>query len=88
MKIPDSIKIISGEARLYAVVSAQYDVLIFEAYGSVHIPYGPNKVFPPFQKEIKRWKAGDLESIQDVPDNSGVQTLSNGAGVDTPVSVE
>ena len=88
MKIPDSIKIITGEARLYAVVSAMYDILIFEAYGSVRIPYGPKKVFPPFQKEIKRWKVGDLESIQDVPDTSGVQTLSNGAGVDTSFSVE
>ena len=88
MKIPGSIKIISGEARLYAVASAEYDVLVFEAYGSVHLPYGPDKIFPPFKREIKRWMVGDLESIQDVPNNSGVQTLSNDAGVDTSFSVE
>lgn len=88
MKIPDSIKIINGEARLYVVASGEYDVLIFEAYGSYHIPHGPSKVFPDFKKEIKRWKVGNLESIQDIPNNSGVQTLSTDAGVDTSFSVE
>ena len=88
MKIPDSIKVINGEARLYVVASGAYDILIFEAYGSVHIPYGPSKKFPPFKKEIKRWKVGNLQSIEDIPDNSGVQTLSSDAGVDTSFSVE
>ncbi len=87
MKIPDSIKIINGEARLYVVASGEYDILVFEAYGSVHIPYGPTKKFH-FKKEIKRWKVGNLSSIQDVPNNSGVQTLSNSAGVDTSFSIE
>lgn len=88
MKIPDSIKIINGEARLYVVGSGEYDILIFEAYGSVNIPHGPHKVFPVFKKEIKRWKVGNLESIEDVPNNLGVQTLPNGAGVDTSFSIE
>lgn len=71
MKIPGSIRFITGEARLYALMSGEYDVLVFEAYGNVRIPHGPNKAFPPFLKEIKRWKVGNLESIQDVPSNSG-----------------
>ena len=88
MKIPDSIKVVNGEARLYVVASGEYDILVFEAYGSVQIPYGPSKVFPDFKKEIKRWKVGSLESIQDIPNNSGVQTLSTDAGVDTSFLVE
>ncbi|CAF9932827.1 MAG: hypothetical protein ALECFALPRED_005387 [Alectoria fallacina] len=88
MKIPDSIKIINGEARLYVVASGEYDVLIFEAYGMVHIPYGPSKTFPHIKKEIKRWKVGNLQSIEDIPNNSGVQTLSSDVGVDTSFSVE
>ena len=88
MKIPNSIKIINGEARLYVVASGEYDVLIFEAYGMVHIPYGPSKTFPHIKKEIKRWKVGNLESIEDIPNNSGVQTLSSDVGVDTSFSVE
>ncbi|KAF6219696.1 hypothetical protein HO133_004165 [Letharia lupina] len=88
MKIPNSIQIINGEARLYVVQSGGYDVLIFEAYGSTHIPGGPNKVFPVFKKEIKRWEVGNLKSIQDVPNISGVQTPSIDAGADTSFSVE
>ena len=83
MKIPDSIKIVNGEARLYVVASGIYDILVFEAYGTVNIPYGPSKKFGPFKKEIKRWKAGHLQSIEDIPNTSGVQTLSSDAGVDT-----
>ena len=88
MKIPNSVKVINGEARLYVVASGEYDILVFEAYGSVHIPYGPSKTFPRFKKEIKRWKVGNLKSIQDMPNTSGVQTLSSDAGVDTSFSVE
>lgn len=87
MQIPASIKIVEGEARLYVVESGAFDILVFESYGSVHIPSGPSKVFPHFVKPIKRWKAGVLNSIQDVPKNSGVQTLSNDAGVDPSLSV-
>ena len=83
MKIPDSIQAISGEARLYVVSSGQYQVLVFEAYGSVQVPKKQSQVFSPFQKELKRWRVDDLKSIEDVPDISGVQTLSNGVGVDT-----
>ena len=71
MKIPDTISFISGEARLYALVSGEYDVLVFEAYGNVRIPHGPNKAFPPFLKEIKRWRVGNLENTQDVPSSLG-----------------
>ena len=88
MKIPDSIKVINGEARLYVVESGEYDILIFEAYGTAHVPYGPTKKFGPLQKEIKRWRVGSLPSIEDVPNNSGVQTLSNDTGVDTSLSIE
>lgn len=88
MKIPDSLKIIDGEARLYVVKSGEYDVLIFEAYGSVHAPSEPTKVFPPFKKAIKRWKVGNLDSMQEVPNISGLQTLSNDTGVDASFSVE
>lgn len=88
MKIPSSIKSIDGEARLYMVVSGGYDVLVFEAYGTVHPPHALSKYFAPFQKEIKRWKVGTFPNFTDVPDNSGVHTLSNDASVDTSFSVE
>lgn len=71
MKIPNSLKFITGEARLYALMSAEYDILVFEAYGNVRIPSGPSKAFPPFVKEVKRWRVGNLKSIQDVPSSSG-----------------
>ena len=80
MKIPDSIKTINGEARMYVVASGGYDVLIFEAYGSF-LPSGPTNI-PVFKREIKRWKVGVLQSIQDVSNSSGVQALSNDADVD------
>lgn len=80
MKIPDSIKTINGEARIYVVATAGYDLLIFEAYGSF-LPSGPTNI-PVFKREIKRWKVGVLNSIQDVPNSSGVQALSNDADVD------
>ena len=83
MKIPESIKVINGEARLYVVASGEYDILVFEYYGSVVIPPIPVKTYPRFLVEIKRWKVGNLKSIQDVPNNSGVQTLLNDAGVNT-----
>ncbi|CAF9911013.1 hypothetical protein IMSHALPRED_009896 [Imshaugia aleurites] len=88
MKIPDSTKVVIGEARMYVVESGEYDVLIFEAYGTVHLPYGPIRIFPDFKQEIKRWEIGKLSSIQDVPNTSGVQALSSDAGVDTSFSVE
>ena len=75
--IPGKLKVIDGEARLFVVRSGQYNILVFEAYGSVHISSGPGRTFPLFLKQLKRWRAGDLSSIEDVPNNSGVQTLSN-----------
>ena len=86
--IPGTGKVVDGEARLYVLGIGQYNILVFEAYGSVHVSNGPGRAFPPFKKQIKRWRAGDLRSIQDVPNNSGVPTLSNNAGVDTSSSVE
>ncbi len=81
MKIPKSIQVTNGEARLYVVESGEYDILVFDAYGSVVIPPIPGKTYPRLLKEIKRWKVGNVKSIQDVPNNSGVQTLLNDAGV-------
>lgn len=83
MKIPESIKVTSGEARLFVVVSGGYDILMIEAYGSVNVPSSPATRFPDFTQPIKRWKTGDLASIEDVPNNSGVRAVSNGAGVIT-----
>ena len=88
LTIPKKEKIIDGEARLYVVTSGAYEVLEFEAYGSVHFPSTQSKKFPSFTKEIKRWKVGQLNSIEDVPNNSGVQTPSSNAGVDTSFSDE
>ena len=70
MKIPASIKVVDGEARLYVVASGQYQILVFEAYGSVNVPKGQGQLFSPFKRQIKRWRMGDLNSIQDVPDAS------------------
>ena len=88
MKIADSSKVIQGEARLYVVKSGEWIVLVFEAYGSVHLPSTPTKQIPPFAKAIKRWKSGDLSNMQDVPDTSGAQTLSNVTILSTSVSAE
>ena len=88
MKIPDSIKIINGEARLYVLASGEYNILVFESYGTVQVPSGPTKQFSLFRRELKMWKAGNLQSIQDVPNNSGVQALSSDGGVDTSFSIE
>ncbi len=82
MKIPESIKIISGEARLYVVASGVYNILVFEAYGSF-LPSQPTKVFPYFKKEIKRWKVGNLETVQGVSNSSGWQSVSRDTSVDT-----
>lgn len=64
MKIPASIKVLDGEARLYVVPSGKYDVLVFEAYGNVHSPQ-VSKSVPLFKKEIKRWRAGTLVASSD-----------------------
>ena len=88
MKIPPSIQVVDGEAQLYVVASGEYDFLVFETYGSVHIAPGPPSSFGPFAKRIKKWKVGNLANIQDVPNNPGVRTRSNDAGVDTSFSVE
>ena len=88
MKIADSSKIMQGEARLYLVKSGEWIVLVFEAYGSVHLPFASTKQIPPFAKAIKRWKTGNLMTIQDVPSTSGIQLLSNVTVKDTSVSAE
>ena len=74
MRIPDSMKVVNGEARLYVASGRGYEVLVFEMYGSVQQPGGPSKVFPHILMEIKRWKAGNIASIQGVS-----QTGSNDA---------
>ena len=88
MKIADSSNIMQGEARLYTVKSGEWIVLVFEAYGSVHLPFTSTKNFPPFAKALKRWEAGNLRTMQDVPSTSGMQTLSNVTVMDTSVSAE
>ena len=88
MKIADNSKIMDGEARLYVVQNGEWIVLVFEAYGSVHLPFTSTKQFPPYVKAIKRWKVGSLTTMQDVPNTSGIQTLSNVAIMDTSVSAE
>ena len=80
MKIPKSERIVNGEARLYVVRSGVYIVLVFEAYGSF-LPSRPTKDFS-FFKEVKGWKVGNLEAIQDVPNSSGLQLVSNDTNVD------
>ena len=71
MPISANVKVMDGEARLYVFASGQWDILVFDAYVSVHLPQG-SKAIPPFKKEIKRWRAGSLRTVQGVPDNSGV----------------
>ena len=88
MKIADTSNIMQGEARLYVVQTGVWDVLAFEAYGSVHLPLASTKQFLPFAKAIKRWKAGYLGTMQDVPDTMGVQMLSNVTGTKTSISAE
>ena len=88
MKIADSANIMQGEARLYTVKSGEWILLVFEAYGSVHLPSAPIQKFAPFAKAIKRWKFGNLMTIQDVPSTSGIQTVSNVTIMDTSVSAE
>ncbi len=82
MKIPESIKVINGEARLYIVGSGVYNILVFEAYGNF-LPSHPTKVIPNFKKEIKRWKVGNLETVQNVSNSSGWQSVSRDTNVDT-----
>lgn len=64
MKIPAGTKVMDGEARLYVVKSGNYEVLVFEAYGNVHLPQ-VSKSVPSFKKEIKRWRAGTLIASSD-----------------------
>ena len=76
MKIPPAAGVITGEALLFSTRSGLYDVLIFQAAsGVVKIPGGPSKSFDAFAKAIKRWKHGNLKSIEDVPNNSQIQIL-------------
>ena len=76
--------VVKGESALYAGSSGDYVVLVFETKsGSIHVPKGPSTSFPPFAKAIKRWRIGVQGSLEDVPNNSGVQTLSRNVGVDT-----
>lgn len=88
MKISDTSDIMKGEAKLYVVQSGEWIVLFFEAYGSVHLPSASTKQFAPYAKAIKRWKVGYLKTMQDVPNTSGIQTLSNATVTDTSVSAE
>ena len=88
MKIADSSNIMQGEARLYVVESGEWMVLVFEAYGSVHLPFTAAKEILPYAKAIKRWKVGNLRTMQDVPNTSGIQTLSNVTVMNTSVSAE
>ena len=88
MKIADSSNIMQGEARLYVAKSGEWMILVFEAYGSVHLPSTPTKEILPFAKAIKRWEAGNLRTMQDVPNTFGIQTLSNVTVMDTSVSAE
>ena len=76
--------VVKGESALYMAASAGYAVLVFEAQsGSIHVPQGPSTSFPAFSKAIKRWKVGPGGGLEDVPNSSGVQTLSSNADVDT-----
>lgn len=76
--------VVKGESALYVGRSGDYVILVFEANsGSIHLPQGPSTTFPPFSKAIKRWRVGIQGSLEDVPNSSGVQTLSSNAGVDT-----
>lgn len=71
MKISSETQVITGEAELMLVQSGQYDVLVFQAAsGVIRIPGGQVKNFRAFKKDIKRWKHGNLNSIEDVPSNS------------------
>lgn len=83
IKIPPSTGVVVGEARLYVVMSEGYEILALESYGNVNIPGAATQPFPDFVKAIKRWRVGDLTSIEDVPNNSGVPAMSNGASVNT-----
>lgn len=91
MKIPATIHIITGEAVLYAQVDpddADYDALVFEAYGAVSIK-GSTVKFPDFKRTIDRWYVGDVKSIKSVTGGAGVQALAlNTKGVDTAFSEE
>ena len=72
-----------GETALYVGPSQGYLVLVFEARsGSIHVPQGPSATFPAFSKAIKRWRVGSLGSLEDVPNNSGVQTYTSDASGD------
>ena len=76
--------VFKGESALFIGPSRGYTVLVFETKsGSIHIPQGPSTTFPAFSKAIKRWISVIPGSMEDVPNNSGVQTLSSNAGVDT-----
>ena len=88
MKITDSSNVMKGEAKLYVVQSGEWIVLMFEAYGSVHLPSSSTQTFSQYTKAIKRWKVGNLKTMQDVPNTSGIQTLSNATVTDTSVSAE
>ena len=76
--------VVKGESALYVGSTGDYVVLVFEASsGSIHLPNGPSTTFPPFSKAIKRWIVGVRGSLEDVPNSSGVQTLSSNAGMNT-----
>ena len=84
MRPSASNKVFKGELALYVGLSQGYLVLVFEARpGSINVPPRSSASFPAFSKAIKRWKVGSLGSLEDVPNNSVVQTLASNAGTDT-----
>ena len=76
--------VFKGESALFIGPSGGYTVLVFETKsGSIHVSQGPSTTFPAFSKAIKRWISVIPGSMEDVPNVSGVQTLSSNAGMDT-----